>query len=153
MSVIPKGASEGGLGNLEVFGCSKICFLLYLYVELQNYEVWIAGKIIAQTGSNVLQLASRSKFLQLGSRSSSFNLDPDPSCFNLDPGPSCFNLDPDPSFFNLGLGTYCTLPSKILYNPNIYNDKKKVRKRTTKCGQSGEGNKESYCTGRRGKTG
>jgi hypothetical protein len=37
----------------------------------------------------------------------------------LDPDPSCFNLDPDPSCFNLGLGTYCTLPSKILYNPNM----------------------------------
>ncbi len=49
---------------------------------------------------------------------SSFNLDPDPSCFNMDPDPSYFNLDPDPSSFNLGLGTYCTLPSKILYNPN-----------------------------------
>ncbi len=100
MSVIPTGASKGSLGNLEVFGCSKICFLLYLLVELQNYEVWIAGKIIAQIGSKLLQLASRSKFLQLGSRSKYFNLDPDPSCFNLD------------------LGTYCTLPSKIFYNPN-----------------------------------
>ena len=48
----------------------------------------------------------------------SFNLDPDPSCFNLDPDPSCFNLDPEASSFNLGLGTYCTLLSKILYNPN-----------------------------------
>ena len=52
--------------------------------------MWIAGKIIAQTGSKL----------------------------HLDPDPSCFNLDPDPSSFNLGLGTYCTLPSKILYNPN-----------------------------------
>ena len=40
------------------------------------------------------------------------------SKLHLDPDPSCFNLDPDPSSFNLGLGTYCTLPSKILYNPN-----------------------------------
>ncbi len=44
--------------------------------------------------------------------------DPTPSCFNLDPDLSCFNLDPDPSSFNLGLGAYCTLLSKILYNPN-----------------------------------
>jgi hypothetical protein len=110
MSVVPTRASEGGSGDLEVFGCSKICFLLYLYVELQNYEVWIAGKIIAQTGS---------KLFNLHPDPSSFNLDPDPSCFNLDPDLSCFNLDPDPSSFNLGLGTYCTLPPKILYNPNM----------------------------------
>jgi hypothetical protein len=63
-------------------------------VELQNYEVWIAGKIVTQTGSKL----------------------------HLDPDPSCFNLDPDPSSFNLGLGTYCTLPSKILYNPNNNRD-------------------------------
>ncbi len=69
VSVVSTGASEGGSGNHEVFGCSKICFLLYLYVELQNYEVWIAEKVVAQTGSKLLQLASRSKFLQLGSRS------------------------------------------------------------------------------------
>ncbi len=37
---------------------------------------------------------------------------------HLDPDPSCFNLDPDPSSFTVGLGTYCTLWSKILYNPN-----------------------------------
>jgi hypothetical protein len=42
----------------------------------------------------------------------------------LNPDPSCFNLDPDPSSFNLSLGIYCTLPSKILYNPN----NSKVRK-------------------------
>jgi hypothetical protein len=54
VSVVPTGASKGGPGDLEVFGCSKIRFLLYLYVELQNYEVWIAGKIIAQTGSQLL---------------------------------------------------------------------------------------------------
>ncbi len=52
--------------------------------------MWIAGKIVAQTRSKL----------------------------HLDPDPSCFNLDPDPSSFNLGLGTHCTLPSKILYNPN-----------------------------------
>jgi hypothetical protein len=74
MSVIPTGASEGGSGNLKVFGCSKIHFSLYLYAELQNYEVWIAGKIIAQIGYKLLQLASRSKFLQLGSRSKFFQL-------------------------------------------------------------------------------
>jgi hypothetical protein len=73
MSVIPTGMSEGSLGDLKVFGCSKIRFLLYLYVKLQNYEVWIAGKIIAQTGSTLLQLASRSKFLQLGSDTANFD--------------------------------------------------------------------------------
>jgi hypothetical protein len=36
VSVIPTGASEGGSGNLEVFGCSKIRFLFYLYIELQK---------------------------------------------------------------------------------------------------------------------
>ncbi len=36
----------------------------------------------------------------------------------MDSDPSCFNLDLDPSSFNLGLGTYCTLSPKILYNPN-----------------------------------
>ena len=117
MSVVPTGAFEGGSGNLEVFGCSKISFLLYLYVELQKYEVWIAGKIIAQTGSNPdpssFNLDPDPSCFNLDPDPSSFNLDPDPSCFNLDPDPSCFNLDPDPSFFNLGLGTYCTLPSKI----------------------------------------
>ena len=102
MSVVPTGASKGGSGDLQVFGCSKIRFLLYLYVKLQNYEVWIAGKIVAQTGSKLLQLRSRSKLLQLGSRS------------------KLLQLDPDPSSFNLGLGTYCTLPSKILYNPNTH---------------------------------
>ncbi len=45
-------------------------------------------------------------------------MDPDSSSFNLDPDPSSFNLDPDPSSFNLGLGTYYTLLSRILYNPN-----------------------------------
>ncbi len=47
VSVVTTGASKGGLGDLEVFGCSKIHFLLYLYVKLHNYEVWIAGKIIS----------------------------------------------------------------------------------------------------------
>jgi hypothetical protein len=32
-------ASEGGSGNLEVFSCNEIRFLLYLYIELQNYEL------------------------------------------------------------------------------------------------------------------
>jgi hypothetical protein len=36
VSVIPTGVSEGGLGDLKVFGLHKICFLLYLYVELQK---------------------------------------------------------------------------------------------------------------------
>jgi hypothetical protein len=39
MTVNPTGASKDGSGDLKVFGCSKIRFLLYLYVELQNYEV------------------------------------------------------------------------------------------------------------------
>ncbi len=54
------------------------------------------------------------------------------SKLHLDPDTSCFNLDQDPSSFNLGLGTYCTLPSKILYNPNkqhhehLIEDEKKI---------------------------
>jgi hypothetical protein len=57
MSVVSTGVSKGGSGNLEVFGCSKIHFLLYFYIDVKNYKVWIAGKIIAQLGSKLLQLA------------------------------------------------------------------------------------------------
>jgi hypothetical protein len=69
MSVIPTGASKGSSSNLEAFSCSKISFLLYLYVELQNYEVWIAGKIIAQNWiqvpSTCIQIQVPSTWIQI----------------------------------------------------------------------------------------
>ncbi len=67
--------------------------------ENHSHPNWI------QVASTCIQIQVPSTWIQIHS----FKLDPDPSCFNLDPGPSSFNL---------GLGTYCTLPSKILYNPN-----------------------------------
>jgi hypothetical protein len=70
----------------------KSAFYFISKSNCKNYEVWIALKIVAQTGSKL----------------------------HLGPDPSCINLDPDPSSVNLGLGTYCTLPSKILYNPNTH---------------------------------
>jgi len=40
---------EGILGDLEVCSAIKLFLLLVLLVKLQSYDVWIAGKIIAQT--------------------------------------------------------------------------------------------------------
>jgi hypothetical protein len=40
---------EGILGDLEVCSAIKPFLLLVLLVKLQSYDVWIAGKIIAQT--------------------------------------------------------------------------------------------------------
>jgi hypothetical protein len=36
-------------GDLEVYSAIKSFLLLVLLVKLQSYDVWIAGKIIAQT--------------------------------------------------------------------------------------------------------
>ncbi len=69
VSVVKTGASEGSSGNLKVFGLHKICFLLYLYIELQKLWGVDSRENHSQTGSKLLQLASRYKFLQLGSRS------------------------------------------------------------------------------------
>ena len=42
--------SPGGIsGDLEVYSAIKPFLLLVLLVKLQSYDVWIAGKIIAQT--------------------------------------------------------------------------------------------------------
>ncbi len=48
LSVVPAGRSKA-LGRPRSLQCNKTVLLLVLLVKLQSYDVWIAGKIIAQT--------------------------------------------------------------------------------------------------------
>jgi hypothetical protein len=48
LSVVPTGRPKA-LGRPRSLQCNKTVLLLVLLVKLQSYDVWIAGKIIAQT--------------------------------------------------------------------------------------------------------
>ena len=48
LSVVPT-ARPKAFGRARSLQCNKTVLLLVLLVKLQSYDVWLAGKIIAQT--------------------------------------------------------------------------------------------------------